>query len=384
MTRKLYYEDQYIRRFSAEVVSLTEFHGKNAVVLNETAFFPEGGGQSSDRGTIGSAVVDDVQIEDDVIYHIVASPDGLSVGSAVECEIDWEKRFSDMQQHSAEHIFSGIIHSLFGFENVGFHLGDTVVTLDFSSVLDHEMLEKVELLVNRTIWENHSIRAYFPTEEELKGLSFRSKKEIREALRLVEIEGVDLCACCAPHVRMTGEIGVAKIVGAEKIRGGTRISILCGDRGFADICEKMRQNKSISVLLSEKENETFKAVSKLKAEKEKADFLVNGLKSELMKAKVDLLSEAGKQLEFCDYEGDDLRRFADLLAEKANCFAAAFSGAEGAYRFVLISKTGFDLNSFFSSVLKPLGARGGGRNGIIQGSISSSKEEILSAFAEID
>ena len=244
MTRKLYYEDQYLSEFSATVTELSSFHGKKAVLLDRTAFFPESGGQSSDRGFIGGCEVKDVQIENDEIFHLVDSFGDLNEGDEAEGRIDFRKRFSDMQQHTAEHIFSGIIHKLYGLENVGFHLGEEAVTFDFPRVLTEDELEKVELLANRAIWENRKVKAFFPSEDELNKLSFRSKKEISEALRLVEIEGIDLCACCAPHVSRTGEIGIAKIIGTEKIRGGSRIYFLAGERALADIKTKMKQNKS--------------------------------------------------------------------------------------------------------------------------------------------
>lgn len=376
MTRKLYYEDQYLRKFTAVVEDVCESGGKTAVVLDQTAFFPEGGGQSSDRGRIGDAHVVDVQIKDGVIYHFISGKTALRQGDKAECEIDWKKRFSDMQQHSAEHIFSGIIHNLYGLENVGFHLGDTVVTLDFNAVLSEEQLERVEFLVNGTIWENRKITAFFPTEDELKGLAFRSKKEIDEELRLVEIEGIDLCACCAPHVSQTGEIGLAKIVGTEKIRGGTRISILCGDRGFSDIKEKLDQNKQISVLLSEKEKSSFSAVEKLKKEKEKLDYEVFALKTELMKQKAASKEQRNIIIDFCNFSGDDLRRYTDMLAEKASEFAMALSGSDDDFRFVMISKTGSDIDHFVSELKDSIPVKGGGRNGIIQGTISASRAEI--------
>ena len=385
MVEKLYYKDQYLRSFSSAVTASGTIDGEAFVELERTAFFPEGGGQTSDRGRIAGMTVTHVDLVDGRILHFLEDgSSGLPVGAEAECEIDWKKRFSDMQQHTGEHIFSGVVHRLYGLENVGFHLGENFVTLDFPRMLDPDELAEAELEVNRIIYENHPVRAFFPGEDELEGLQYRSKKEISDELRLVEIENVDLCACCAPHVAFTGEVGIVKVIGTEKLRGGCRISILCGERAFFDISAKLLQNKQISVLLSEKETDTFSAVRRLKSEKENAEFSLTGEKIERMKLIASGMSEKNVLIEFCDFEGELLRRFADILSEKAGAFAAAFSGAEGDYRFVMISKTGADLNAVLERLKASFAVRGGGRNGIVQGSVSAPRAELESVLSGFD
>lgn len=222
MTERLFDLDSYLAEFRCKVTELYTEGDNLQVVTDRTAFFPEGGGQSSDIGLLGGAVVKDAQQCGQKIIHIVENSmenvQNLAVGNEIEGKVDMKKRFSDMQQHSGEHIFSGIVHSLYGYDNVGFHLGRETVILDFNGELKHEDICKVERLVNKAVWDNLEIRVFFPSGEELPSLSYRSKKEIDGRLRLVEIPGVDLCACCAPHVKRTGEIGLIEVTSFERFR----------------------------------------------------------------------------------------------------------------------------------------------------------------------
>ena len=216
MTERLYYKDQYIKEFSANVLSCTENKGKFEVILDKTAFFPEGGGQTCDKGSFNGINVENIQIIDNRIWHFVKNSEEnaekFQIGTVLSGKIDKNKRFSDMQQHSGEHIFSGIVNSLYGYNNVGFHLGSEIVTLDFDGELGEDDICKVENLVNEAIWRNLEIKVTFPSKEELAKIKYRSKIEIEGQVRLVEIPGVDVCACCAPHVKFTGEIGIVRVV----------------------------------------------------------------------------------------------------------------------------------------------------------------------------
>lgn len=383
MTEKLYYQNQYLKQFTAKIEDITEFKGKTAIILDKTAFFPEGGGQTSDIGFIDKVSIVDVQIDEGIIYHLTESTDlKLTVGAFAECSINWNKRFSDMQNHSGEHIFSGVIHNHFGLENLGFHLGKDAVTLDFGRILSKEELDFVEYEVNKIIWSDRFINCYFPDKEELKNIEYRSKKEISDELRLVEIDGVDVCACCAPHVNHTGEIGIAKIIGTEKVRGGTRISILCGERAFNDIRVKTEQNKAISVLLSEKESESFSAVQRIKKEKEKLAYELNCTQFELIKCKAESFENKDIQVEFCDLNGDNPVKFAELLSHRANKFSFVFNGTEGRYNFVIIGIGQFDVNQVIRE-MKSTGfkIKGGGRNNMVRGIIESDKKTIFEFFS---
>ena len=258
MTEKLYDNDSYLSEFDCKVISLYSDEDYIYIETDRTAFFPEGGGQTCDKGTLGEIDVENVQIVDGRIWHYVKNSEEnaekIKVGSVLKGKIDTKKRFSDMQQHSGEHIFSGIVNSLYGYNNVGFHLGTEVVTLDFDGELNEDDICKVENLVNEAIWRCLEIKVTFPSPEELTKIKYRSKIEIEGQVRIVEIPGVDICACCAPHVKNTGEIGIVRVVNFERYKGGTRVSILCGERALYDLRHKLKQNRLISNLTSAKQD----------------------------------------------------------------------------------------------------------------------------------
>ena len=255
MTVKLYDIDSHLSEFSATVLSC-----ENAVaVLDKTAFFPEGGGQTSDTGFIDGVKVNDVQIKDGIIYHYLESD--VEVGKTVECKLLWDERFRKMQNHSGEHIISGIVHSLFGFDNVGFHLSKTEMTMDFSGMLSREDLLKVEYLANKAIWENVKFNCYYP--ESLENLEYRSKLDLTNDVRIVEIDGYDRCACCAPHVNTSSEIGIIKILDFEKNKGGVRLWVKCGADALNDYNLKYQSGLKISSLLCTEQENVASAVEKL-------------------------------------------------------------------------------------------------------------------------
>lgn len=387
MTEKLYDLDSYVTEFTCKVISLYKDENYTYIETDRTAFFPEGGGQTSDRGFLGGAYVENVRLEGEKITHIVKNDvenvEKLQVGTEIFGKVDMKKRFSDMQQHTGEHIFSGIVHSLFGFENVGFHLGSDFVTIDTSGELSDDDICKVETLVNEVIWKDLEIKVYYPSKKELETLAYRSKKEIDGPLRIVEIPGVDVCACCAPHVKRTGEIGSFRVVKSERHRGGTRLFVLCGERNIADAREKLMQNYLVSNLLVTKETETFSMVQKLKDERAALSAEVSALKKELSALKAKSV-ESGKRIVVLS-ETDDMneaRTLADSLSEKAEEFATVLFGENGE-RYVIISKTGFDLSALCKEFNKVLSGRGGGRNGIVQGSVSfpEKAEKFLKEFS---
>ena len=383
MTNRLYYEDSHLTEFPAVVTACEQAKDYWKVSLDQTAFFPEGGGQSSDIGTLGEFDIFDVQTKDGVIIHYSHQTDKLSsvkVGDEISGRVDMKKRFSDMQQHSGEHIFSGVVNSLFGYDNVGFHLGNDYVTVDYNGTLNKEDVLKIEELSNKAVFENKEIRVFYPTDEEAAKLNYRSKKEIKDGLRLVEIEGVDLCACCAPHVKYTGEIGLIEVVSFERYKGGTRLQILCGERALKDVRAKLDENHKVSNLLSSRGTETSAAVEKLKNDLAQASFDLVGAKIELAEFMANSIQPQKRIIEFCrESDMDYLRRYCDILSQKAEDFAAVFSVGEEK-RFVIITKTDFDLQQTAKQFREKLGARGGGRNGIIQGSVSASEEEILNVL----
>ena len=386
LTEKLYDLNSYLTEFTCKVVSVYSDEQYTYVETDRTAFFPEGGGQSSDRGFLGSAYVENVQLKGGKILHYIKNDvenvRNLTPGAEITGKIDFKKRFSDMQQHTGEHIFSGIVHSLFGFENVGFHLGTDFVTIDTSGELSDDNICKAESLVNEAIWKNLEVRVFYPSKEELETLSYRSKKEIDGALRIVEIPGVDVCACCAPHVKRTGEIGSFRVVKSERHRGGTRLYVLCGERNMLDTRKKLFQNYLVSNLLVTKETETFKMVQKLKEERASLALENAALKREISELKSENIESGERIVLFSDTDDmDEARSLADRLAQKATKFAAVLFGSNHS-RYVIISKTGFDLCALCKELGKRFSGRGGGRNGIVQGSLSAPEgaEEFLKEF----
>ncbi len=380
MTEKLYDNDSYLSEFSCKVVDLYSNDTKIYVETDRTAFFPEGGGQTSDRGWLNEIYVENVQIIDGHILHFVENSEEnvkkLQKGMSLHGKIDMKKRFSDMQQHSGEHIFSGIVNSLFGFNNVGFHLGTEIVTLDFDGVLNEGDICKAENLVNKAIWENLEIKILFPNKSELESIKYRSKIEIEGQVRLVEIPGVDICACCAPHVKRTGEIGILEVVNFEKYKGGTRVSILCGERALTDIRHKLNENRKVSVLTCAKQGETAEAVERLKNENEKHKYDIVGLNRQILMTKAETIVEQNRIIIFDEkLQGKLLTDFTTSLMPKAKEFVAAFCGESGSYRYCIASGN-VDLRQLGKVLNEAFSGRGGGKPEIIQGSLNGNEEEI--------
>ena len=264
MTEKLFYQDSHRTEFTAKVISCEEAKDEYRVVLDQTVFFPEGGGQYADTGMLGDTEVTDVHEKDDVIYHTTKAP--LEAGSEVNGKINWDERFEKMQQHTGEHIVSGIVHERFGYNNVGFHLGSDYCTMDFDGPISKEQLKEIEAAANEAVYQDLEIKILYPSKDELKDLDYRSKIEIEGQVRIVEIPGYDVCACCAPHVKTTGEIGAIKLVSMVNYKGGERITMLCGRRAMRDYEKKDSMTKEISALLCAKEYEVAEAVGRLKSE----------------------------------------------------------------------------------------------------------------------
>ena len=238
MTVKLYDQNAYLAAFTAKVLAIKETENGHAVCLDQTAFFPEGGGQSADVGTIDGKEVFDTKEENGAIWHYMKE---TPMKNEVKCEVNFEVRFRRMQSHTGEHILSGIATTLHGCHNVGFHIGHEDMTVDYDMPLSEPQIRNLEWLSNKAIYENRFVRAYYPEKEALASLPYRSKKEIDGDVRLVEIDGIDLCACCAPHVAKTGEVGVLRIASFEKYKGGVRLHIHCGYEALEDAVKRAVQ-----------------------------------------------------------------------------------------------------------------------------------------------
>jgi len=370
--------------FDCEVKELYTLDNETlGVLLDRTAFFPQGGGQTGDRGSLGDCIVENVEIRPEGLLHLVKnckeSVKKLTPGTHLRAEIDREKRFSDQQQHSGEHILSGIVHRLYGYNNVGFHLSAQEVTVDFDGILSEKDICKVEDLVNEAIWDNRKIRVFFPSEAEKDRLCFRSKKEVDGPLRLVEIAGIDLCACCAPHVAFTGEIGALRVIRSEKNKGGTRLWILCGKRLLLDTRQKLEQNRLVSTMLSAKQTETAPFVQKLREDHAALQYELVGLRRTVLQNRAAALPLQPIQFAVAELDMETLRFYADRLAERAEQFAFVCTGGDDK-KFILMTKTGCDLQPVMQRLREHCGARGGGRGAVMQGSLSATEAELRALF----
>lgn len=379
MTEKLYYLDAYISEFTATVLSLCEKDGKYEIVLDKTAFFPEEGGQSADTGMLGDATVLDVFEQDGTVVHITDKP--LSVGENVGGVLNFSERYEKMKCHTAEHILCGIMHRLFGAENIGFHLGEDVVTFDVSPVLTRAELDEVEDIANRIVAENIPVTTSFPTADELSGLTYRAKLDITENVRLVHIGEYDTCACCAPHVAYTGEIGLIKMLDFEKHRGGTRIYMLAGTRALIDYRERYSVSQKISALTSTPQKDIATAVELLMTER---DNLAKELKEQrLVYARSEAMhlppTDKNAVVLLVSADMDALRELVNCAVHKVSGMLVALSGTDGDYKYVIGSKT-VDLKPLAREINAALGGRGGGRSEMIQGSFTATVQQIRAYF----
>lgn len=377
MTEKLYYQDSYISEFSAKVISAYSVSGGYDIVLDKTAFFPEEGGQSADSGYIGDVRVNHVYEKDGVVYHRV---DALPEENTVFCKIDFAERFDKMQQHTAEHILSGIIHSLFGYENVGFHLGDDVVTFDIDHPLTRADLDRVEDLANEAVFRNLKVETFFPDADELKNEVYRSKLDLAENVRIVKIGDVDSCACCAPHVNYTGEIGLIKCLDFMHHRGGVRITMCAGKRALSDYREKYRNIREISAILSEPQHTTAEALTKYVADKEKLKFELKTIKRVYAESLADTVSSDNNFVIILDHIGmDELRDFANKAVNNVKGILVALIGTDKDYKYVMASRS-VDLRAASKEINEKLSGRGGGHPQMIQGSLFTDIDTIKAYF----
>lgn len=378
-TRRLYYEDVYIKEFKAKVKECRKGEKFYEIILDQSAFYPEGGGQPCDLGTLGSAEVKDVQEKDGELIHYMET--SFDPGDEVQGKINWERRFDLMQQHSGEHIVSGLVHEKYGYDNVGFHMSSDVITIDFSGVLTEEQLAKIEEETNRKIWENGEVEIFYPKKEELERLSYRSKKELTGKVRLVQFPGADLCACCGTHVMRAGEIGMVKLLTVEKFREGVRVTMISGRRVLDYLNMVNGQNHQISVKLSAKTEETAQAVERLHEENYRLKGQILHLTQELCDTEAKRFEGAGNVLIFHEgLEGDSVRKMADAVMETcAGCCAVFSRNEDGSYKYAMGEKNG-DLRQFTKEMNQALNGRGGGKPFFVQGSVKAEEDEIRRFF----
>ncbi len=371
-----------MQAFEADVLSCQPFGEHFAVVLNQTAFYPEGGGQPADTGVLGDTHVLDVREKNGEILHITQGP--LQAGAHVHGQIDWDRRFLLMQHHSGEHIISGVVHRLYKLDNVGFHMGKDAVTIDFNGELQPEDVQKVEDVVNKAIYQNVPVTASFPDAQTLAALDYRSKKELSGDIRIVEVQGYDLCACCGTHTKTTGEVGIVKFLSCQRYKGGVRLSLLCGRRALEDYRAKMASTNAISVMLSTKESAIVGAVEHLKDEISQLKMQLGAAQNELYALKAENIPPCAGNLALFE-EGlspDGLRRFCLKACSKAAGVTGVFSGSEeSGYQYAVASQ-GADVRAFGKEMNQALNGRGGGSKELIQGSVKAKKAQIEAFFAK--
>ena len=382
MTEKLYYLDSHLFEFEATVLAAREEKCGWEIVLDRTAFFPEGGGQPADTGMIGPARVLDVHEREGEIRHLC---DRELAPGVYACAVDREKRLRRMQNHSGEHVFSGLTHQKFGAENVGFHMAADCMTIDFDKDLSFEQLSEIEYEANLAVRANIPVRTFYPSTEELKVLEYRSKKELAGAVRIVEIAGIDRCACCAPHVNATGEIGAIKLLTAERHRGGVRLSLICGMDALDDYRRKQDSAAAISALLSAKRDEIAPAVERLLESeaklKERASIL--GMRCAALRAEAIAPTEGNICLFDEGLSEAAARELVNRLTEKTDGVAALFlADGAGQWRYIIGSRR-VDLRSAAKAINAGVSGRGGGRPEMIQGSAAASEKEIASFFERL-
>ena len=388
--KKLFYEDVHQTEFEAVVTECTYDEKKKIykVVFDQTAFFPEEGGQVADKGIITvindtgfepvSLPVLDAHIKDDIIYHYIEKE--IPLGTRVQGKVDWEQRFDFMQQHSGEHIVSGLVNKYYGYDNVGFHLGLQEVTLDFNGVLTLEQLREIEVMANEAVWKNIPIDIAFPSSDELCALEYRSKLDLTENVRIVTIPGFDVCACCAPHVDTTGQIGMIKITNVQSHRGGVRVNILCGNRALKDYTTKQNNAAAVSAALSVKQDFIAVGVERLKDENLKQKEVINCLQASILKTMAENLpapSESKHAILFVEPMDDiAIRNLINELVPKYSGYVGVFWGNDtDGYRYIVGSSV-LDCRELAFVLREKFGAKGGGKAPMIQGNVAASKEQL--------
>ena len=376
--RKLYYEDCMLQTFTARVVDCREVGKGCEIILDATAFYPEGGGQACDLGTLGDSKVLAVYETEETVIHLCDRP--LPVGAEVTGTIDWERRFDQMQQHAGEHILSGLLHQKYGCHNVGFHVGKEVMEIDFDTPIPPEELAQLEAKANEIVWQDIPLHCYYPAREELEKLSYRSKRALQWPVRIVEVPGTDVCACCGVHVARTGQIGLIKVLSCVKFHQGVRIELVCGKRAYEYLSRIYEQNRKVSQLFSAKLPETAAAAKRVQEQLGAEKARAAALEKQLFAAVAERYAGKGDVFHVApELTAAATRELADRIAAGCGGVAAVISGTDGSCNVCLICKDG-DVSALGKAMTQSLGGRGGGRNGSFQGSLQATCRQIEEFF----
>ena len=382
-TQKLYYQDPYLREFPATVLSCESAGEAWKVVLDQTAFYPEGGGQPADHGVLktagGEIAVTGVHEKNGAVVHTCAAP--AEPGTVVTGVLDWARRFDHMQQHSGEHILSGILCRLYDCDNVGFHLGAEAVTIDYNADITWEQALEAERLANEAIWADRETEIFYPSPQELAALDYRSKKELTGQVRIVEFPEADRCACCGTHVERAGQAGLVKVLSCQKFREGVRMEILCGARALRYLSTAYDQARTVGQRLSVKPLEIQGAVERLEEELSAAKARMADLEQTAFAALAAGQAGRGDVVLFqSPMRPDSLRRLADAVGKSCGGLAAVFSGEGAKWSYALVRGDGGDIAPLVKELNETLHGRGGGRPGFAQGSVQAGRGEIEAFF----
>ena len=381
-TEKLYYADPFLKEFTATVLDCQAGKNGYTVTLDRTAFYPEGGGQPADHGTLDGAAVTDVHEKNGVIFHNVDR--AVEIGKTVSGAIDWARRFDHMQQHSGEHICSGLICGRYGCDNVGFHMGTDIVTIDFNADISWEELLEIEGQANRYIQEDHPIDIQFHRGAELDAIDYRSKKPLEGDVRIVAFPGADCCACCGTHVLRSGQVGLVKFLSVQKFREGVRIELLCGQRALDYLSRTWEQAKIIGQHLSVKPVDAAAAVERLEGELSALKMRCAGLEEAVFAGIAAEQAGKGNVLLFQPpMKPDSVRKLADAVSKACGGLAAVFAGEGSHYAYALGRADGQDISAAVKALNGALHGRGGGRNGFAQGSVEAAQSAIEAFFKEV-
>ena len=378
-TRKLYYEDSSLTEFTAQVVSCRRDGETFVVRLDRTAFYPTGGGQACDLGRLEDAAVTDVWEEGEAVFHRCEKP--LETGSTVRGTIDWARRLDLMQQHTGEHILSGLIFEEYGYHNTGFHVGAQVMEVDFDGPIPAEKIAELERKANEAVWADLELHCFYPSPEELPHVKYRTKRALPWPVRIVRIPGVDSCACCGVHVKRTGQVGLVKILSCTKFHQGIRLEMVCGGRAYEYMRKIFEENRQVAQLLSAKMPETFEAVKKLSEAHSAEKGRVVGLQRRVFEAIAARYAGKGRVLHFEEgLTGGEIRELADRIAQVSGTAVVCSGTDETGYGICLI---GPDARTLGTAAMTALNGRGGGKPDAFQGSVKAARDQIGEFFKTV-
>ncbi len=372
-TIKLYYENPYNKEFEATIVDIKEHDDQVEIVLDRTLFYPLGGGQPADKGCIMGHEVLDVKNKDGVISHYLKSFENYKIGDKVDGKIDWKTRYEHMQCHTAEHLVTGVARELYGCDNVGFNISDNYMTIDLNVDLTLKQVEELEILVNERILTNAKVDISYPEPEVLKNLEYRSKIELLDNVRIVNVENIDVCACCGLHCYNTLEIGIIKFISWKRHRGGVRLICLAGTRALRDYIQKHNYILELTECLSAKEDEIVERVNKLSKEVKEVKFKEKEAKTELLKFKVKEFNSAVFYEDGLDFY--DMKTVVNLLQEKVKVAVILSKGDDGV-KYLFGSKTE-DVRNFNKEICEKFSGKGGGQSSLVQGTLNGDFEDVL-------